>query len=500
MKVYFRVDASEHIGSGHVMRCLSLAETFKKHSYDVVFVMRPQPGDLCEYCEKRGFSVERLPRPLEWMVPQNSADYQAWLQVPMLKDAVDFLSVASGADLVVIDHYGINADWEACVKSHLLCKLIAIDDLVREHNADMIIDQTVGRTAVEYHTTSSGSHVLAGSNYALLKEQFSNFHPVALAKEIDTHDHRLLLTMGGIDKPNATLKVLSALSLRETSIPTTVLLGDKTPHFESVVSFCEKHNDWVTHIPFCEDMAALMLEHTIAIGAPGSTSWERACIGLPCIVVPLAENQLQICHNLVKKNAAISLSMDEIQESLNAKLDELLIDFEALRANSLSLCDGKGCARVVAAINSLVRHGVVLKHATNEDIRQVYEWQCLDETRRYSLNPKIPTWEEHKRWMKNKLKSQKDFFYIVCYDAQQVGVVRLDNVSSSSFVISIFIAPKYHGNGIAKRALASIDWLHPSIEVSATVLKENIASQALFKAAGYRQVDEELFIRKKIER
>ncbi len=353
MKVYFRVDASVHIGSGHVVRCLSLAEVFKANGHNVVFVMRPQLGDLCDYTRKRGFDVEHLPKPSESMIPQSTADYQAWLQVSETTDAEDFLSVATDVDLVVIDHYGINTHWEKLVKSRTLCKVTAIDDLVREHSCDLIIDQTVGRDANEYLATSPDSHVFTGAKYALLKEQFSQLHPVAVAKEIDKQEHRLLLTMGGIDNPNATLKVLHALSHREPVIQTTVLLSDKAPHFDSVTSFCGSHSDWLTHIPFCEDMAALMLEHTIAIGAPGSTSWERACIGLPCIMIPLADNQLQICRNLVKKKAAMSLSLDEIAAQLNTKLDELQHNFESMRNNSFKLCDGKGCTRIVKKISEL---------------------------------------------------------------------------------------------------------------------------------------------------
>ncbi|GAA4364645.1 UDP-2,4-diacetamido-2,4,6-trideoxy-beta-L-altropyranose hydrolase [Kangiella marina] len=353
MKVYFRVDASVHIGSGHVMRCLSLADALQKLGSDVVFVMRVQPGDLCDYTKKRGFKVEQLAQPDELINPESTTDYHAWLQVSETEDAEDFLAVAEDADLVVIDHYGINVHWETLVKSTTLCNLIAIDDLVRAHNSDMIIDQTLARKVSEYHVTSPGSHVLSGTKFALLKEQFSLLHSVALAKEIDKQVHRLLLTMGGVDNPNATLQVLNALSQRETAIKTTVLLSYNAPHFDSVASFCESNSDWLRHIPFCEDMATLMLEHTIAIGAPGSTSWERACLGLPSILIPLAENQLQICQNLVKEDAAMSLSLGEVPAQLNPKLDKLLHNFEAMRHNNLSLCDGKGCSRVVEKMRML---------------------------------------------------------------------------------------------------------------------------------------------------
>ena len=150
MKVYFRVDASVHIGSGHCMRSLSLADELKKQGNDVIFVMRPQAGDLCDYARSRGFRVEQLPQLRERKIPKDKADYQAWLQVSVLEDAEDFLSVTKDADLVVIDHYGITAQWENLIRQRSQCKLIAIDDLVREHEVDLVIDQTVGREANEY--------------------------------------------------------------------------------------------------------------------------------------------------------------------------------------------------------------------------------------------------------------------------------------------------------------------------------------------------------------
>lgn len=353
MRIAFRVDASNNIGSGHVMRSLSIADVFKANGHDVVFVMRPQPGDLCDYTHTRGFKVKQLAKPSEWLTPQSATDYNAWLHVSVKSDAEDFLSVAGIFDLVVIDHYGINAHWETIVKSLTSAKLIAIDDLVREHKCDLIIDQTLGRVAAEYHATSSECHVLTGTKYALLKKQFSRLHAFAETKKIDKQHHKILLTMGAIDKPNATLNVLKALSERESAIQTTVLLGNKAPNFDNVSAFCKKHSDWIQHVPFCEDMATLMLDHTIAIGAPGSTSWERACMGLPSILVPLADNQLQICQNLIKEKAAISLSLGEIPTQLNSKLNELLINFESMRLNNLKLCDGKGATRVVEEINRL---------------------------------------------------------------------------------------------------------------------------------------------------
>lgn len=353
MKVLFRVDASSYIGTGHVIRCLSLADALKMSGCDVVFVMRTQPGDLSDYIKSRGFNISKLPEPSSAIIPNNTEDYKAWLQVDLLKDIQDFLKVAKNVDIVVVDHYGINAEWESIVKSTLSCKIIAIDDLVRKHSAELIIDQTVGREEAEYYEESPYSRVLAGTEYALLNNRFADFHAFSVKRKIYEKDHRLLLTMGGVDTPNATLNVLEALSRRDVLIQTTVLMSERSPNFDSVSSFSKLHSNWIKHIPFSEDMAALMLQHTIAVGAPGSTSWERACMGLPALVIPLAQNQQQICENLSKEEVVISLSINEINSLLNKKLDILLKNFDKMRSNALKLCDGKGVERVIAYMRKL---------------------------------------------------------------------------------------------------------------------------------------------------
>ena len=351
MKVYFRVDASKHIGSGHVMRCLSLAESLKAKGHEIHFVMRPQEGDLCDYTDSRGFIVKRLPKIVEPKLPNNTADYEAWLQVSLIDDAQDFLLAAPDAELIIIDHYGISLEWEKYVKSFIKCKQFAIDDLVRAHCADLILDQTYDKKAEEYLRISPFSEVLVGSKYALLNPKFSELHMASINKSPRIENHKLLITMGGVDNMNVTLKVLSALSRRAPKFQTTVLLNEKAPHYSSVASFCEKHNTWVKHVPFSEDMAGLMAEHTISIGAPGSTSWERACIGLPSILIPLAENQREICKSLVVADASISLEIAEISEFLNNKLDDLLKRYSIMRRRALNLCDGRGVERLVEKLS-----------------------------------------------------------------------------------------------------------------------------------------------------
>lgn len=325
---------------------------------------------------------------------------------------------------------------------------------------------------------------------------------VAKGGILDCKPLKIIVTMGGIDNPNATRKVLEALSKYrdKLDIHVTVLLSEKAPHYNNVNEYSLKHNSWITHLDFVENMAELLSKQSVAIGAPGGSSWERACLGIPSIIIPLAENQSEICHNLVKMKAALRINIGEIESKLTFALDVLINEWKMIRNANLLLCDGSGVFRCVSNISSLLqndKNSVSLRRAIELDIEQVYQWQCLPETRKYALSPKIPTRKEHQSWMNTKLCSAEDYFYIIerFSDKHSLGVLRLDKDFEGFYVISIFIDPKCFGQGFAKKVLASIDEIHPNITIHATVLEENHASHRLFTTAKYRQLDTENYIR-----
>jgi len=501
MDIVFRVDSSIHIGSGHVMRCLVLAQELRRLRYSIRFVTRPQNGDSIEHIRQQGFVVIELPQPQEELTPRTSADYLAWLQVPVKSDMEDFCSTIKCTDLVVVDHYALGKDWQESVKKYLGCKVVAIDDLVRQHCADIIVDQTLYRSPDEYAAKNSGSIILTGTDYALLNTQFSTKREQALDDELDDTAIRVLVSLGGIDKDNVTIEVLKTLLLLGAKKPkVTVLLSEKSPSYDSVKNFCVEQAGWVHHISFVENMAEIMLEHTISIGASGTTSWERACLGVPSIIIPLAENQRVVATNLVKAGAAILVEPGNINEKLTGSYQKLLKHRLKYRRKNLSLCDGLGVKRVANFIKSLLADNarkIFLRRAQTDDIRQVYAWQCNPETRKFALTKEMPAWETHQKWMKQKLLSKSDYFYMVVLAGSQeaVGVVRLDRVRRAEYLVSIFLYSEYFGQGIAKQTLRNVDDIHQQVTLRATVLEDNVASQRLFVAAGYQRVSEESFIR-----
>ena len=334
------------------MRCLVLGSCLKDIGCNVQFATRGQPSDLNDLIAEKGFKIINLTRPKKFKVPNNSSDYSSWLQVTEDFECKDFLDKVTYADLVIVDHYGINIKWHQQVKKSLTCMLMVIDDLVRPHKADIVLDQTLNRQSSEY-TTSHPCLALTGTDYALLKPDFASAREVL--KKQPRLKHNILISMGGIDKPNASLSVLTALLNEEKRLPVTVLLSQRSPNYEQVKSFALKHSEWVEHIEFVDDMPALMSQYSIMIGAPGSTSWERACLGIPSIIVPIADNQKNIAQELADANAVKVVELSKISACLFDALQEIISEWESYSRNNLALCDGLGCKRTIQQLKRFMK-------------------------------------------------------------------------------------------------------------------------------------------------
>ncbi len=506
MKIVIRVDSSVQIGSGHTMRCLVLARELRANCHNVQFVVRDLDGNAIDLIEKQGFNVCVLPKSSNKILPKSDDDYLAWLQESVEVDAKQFINIAQNPDIVVVDHYALDYDWESRVKGKFGCKIVVLDDLVREHCADLIIDQTIMRSSSEYRLklnkpSNQSSQILTGCDYALLNSLFAARREEAQDLKETLDNHKILVFMGGGDRGNTTLQILRTFESQSyTKYKVTVLLAPQSPSYTSVSEFCTDKSSWLTHIDFVEDMAQLMLEHSLMIGAPGTTSWERACLGIPSVIIPLAENQLTIAKALAKTKAALRLEQEHLDRDLVPACKEIIDSWADFREANIKICDGLGVRRVTRVINGLTNDsdkGLSIRKASPEDIGKVYEWQCHENTRKYALSPKVPSWEEHFEWMSNKLKSTTDFFYII--ESQTLGcsvaVVRLDRRARAEYTLSIYASPDHYGKGIAKKALQIIGDIHRDVTLYATVLEENAASQKLFTSANYQRVSPDSFTR-----
>jgi UDP-2,4-diacetamido-2,4,6-trideoxy-beta-L-altropyranose hydrolase len=259
----------------------------------------------------------------------------------------------------VVDHYALDAAWEAGMRDRAP-KILVIDDLAdRRHVADVLLDQNFGGSASAYRDLVPGECVLLiGSNYALLRPEFAALRARSLARRAKAAErHTLLISFGGFDPDNLTALAIEGLSTLDSSRieRITVLLSKQAPHFSRVVSVAEESGLPIDVMPYTTRIAEFMCAADLAIGGAGTTSWERCTLGVPSVLVVLADNQLRAALALQQAGAGLlaGRSLDVTAEKLGQCVRSLLTDEMALRSmaeQAATICDGLGVERVVGAL------------------------------------------------------------------------------------------------------------------------------------------------------
>ena len=295
MNIVFRVDASAQIGSGHVMRCLTLAKRYRREGHTVFFVMRALPSNLITFVEEAGFSVHSLPYVKS---QQMLTGYLAWLTVTQEQDAQETTAVLrtmGQVDRLIVDHYALDAAWETVCRPYAR-EIMVIEDLAnRPHDADILLDQNFCRNAAERYAglVPADCRLLLGPQHALLRDEFYEIKPRRRTGEL----YNILIFYGGSDLTDETSKALRALlSMNLHGVEVDVVVGKTNPQMESVRKRCADHKNIRYHCQI-ENMAELMNAADLALGAGGTTTWERLALGLPSIVTSIADNQIEICEN-----------------------------------------------------------------------------------------------------------------------------------------------------------------------------------------------------------
>lgn len=354
MIIFFRTDASLQIGSGHVMRCLTLASELRQRGAEVSFVCRELPGHLIGLIEDRGISVSRLLQATTGYDAQSDdVAHAAWLGVSWEQDAAETVAALEHRkpDWLVVDNYAIDRRWEEVVRSRV-GKIMVIDDLAdRPHDGDLLLDQNPYRgMETRYdHLVSTSCRKLLGARYALLRDEFA----VARGKlrRRDGMVRRVLVFFGGVDATNETEKVLIALDgVSGRHFEVDVVVGSGNQQGEEIARFCSARDGFHYHCQV-DNMAELMAAADLAIGAGGTTMLERCALGVPSIVTPVASNQEALCRDL--SDAGIIVSVDSRDNYCPEVIADVIGNKEELNRlemKSSCLVDCLGAKRVVDAL------------------------------------------------------------------------------------------------------------------------------------------------------
>ncbi len=367
MQVLIRTDASRTIGTGHVMRCLVLADRLAQTGASCLFVCREFEDHLAGSVEARGhrcvlLEVDPNP-PSDTGYSDTPLAHAGWLAADWRRDAQSTIEIGEtlqGVDLAIVDHYALDYRWEARIKPHTDC-LLVLDDLAdRQHCADMLVDQNYGHNTSDYAGLAAGScRVLAGAQYALLRPQFAAVRPEALTRRHHPgSDRHLLIYLGGGDTDEALGRVVEILcQARPVNLGAVTLIAGNALNGKRLGNVLRsKVAARIEIVERVGDMAGLMLRADLAIGGGGITGWERCALGLPTLVVTLADNQKSTNRQLARDGHIFAcVEPEDLNQDLMARfIDMDAATYRTISGNAATVTDGLGADRVMEAFGQAI--------------------------------------------------------------------------------------------------------------------------------------------------
>lgn len=485
-----RADASPQMGTGHVLRCLALAEPWLQAGSQVTLLAAELPEALEQRAVSLGITVDRLN-----LAAGSPEDAQAILT-----------AVATGpAGWVVLDGYRFGAGFQRTLKAAGL-RVLAFDDYGQAsyYFADFLLNQNLGASEELYPDREPHTRLLLGTRFVQLRSEFLKSIsrrekalncPVSNEISLLTSSAtRVLITLGGSDPDNVTSRVISALS-GLAGVDVTVVVGSSNPHFEQLEREARKGNCRL--VRSASNMPELMSQADIAIAAGGTTAWELCYLGVPMIVLALADNQRANVEQLASAGVAVNLGWhaDLTGEEFPNALIALIKNRETrqrMRQAALELVDGLGSLRVWFHLNA---DQLRLRPAGPEDCRRVWEWANEPAVRAVSFSSDPILWEDHKKWFAQRLADPDCRFWIAetADESTPLGQVRFDvNGSEATISVSLDAAHRgrHRGSLLIWTACRKLAEEQAVSKVIACIKPDNAASIRAFEKAGFQPAGE----------
>ncbi|MDC1066107.1 UDP-2,4-diacetamido-2,4,6-trideoxy-beta-L-altropyranose hydrolase [Candidatus Pseudothioglobus singularis] len=501
MNIVFRTDASIKIGTGHVIRCLALAQKLKNYGADCGFICRDHDGNLIKKIQSKGFKTATLSNKLSPTNTEKDLSHSNWLQTNWRHDAEQTIqALIKSPEWIIVDHYALDAKWERLIRPHCK-KIMVIDDLAdREHDCDLILDQNINKEIERRYIGLLPPSCLSlfGPNYALLHSEYAKLHQIIEIKSKKIN--RILVFFGGYDNHNLTHLVIEAfLNLKMFNLKLDVVFNKNSIYASNIKGLAQKHENITLHnnVP---SLANLIQNADFAIGAGGTSVLERFCLGLPSLVITSAKNQVSIAAELHQQKFIRylghydSVNKSMITESLNNLLDcESLYDWST---HCWNLVDGNGAERVSSFI--LIDSNTQLKTrlVSGDDEELLLRWSNDALVRKNAFNQKRISKKEHHSWFLNRLNNPSFclIFVIETFKGIPIGNVRFE-FKNDFWEISFLLDPLVRGKNLSikmvETSIKSFRELNSEADLIGRVKKNNLASKKIFEALGF-EIDKSL--------
>lgn len=491
-QIAFRTDATNQIGTGHFMRCLTLANELIQRGAQIRFISRDLPTHLRDMLTAKGMEFVPMESEGAPSIPADDLAHAHWLGVSQAQDALATLQALSGKtwDWLVVDHYALDARWESALRGSVK-KIMVVDDIAdRQHDCDVLLDQNFYADMQTRYIgkVPSSCALLTGPRYALLRDEFRKLREQIRPRTGAVKN--ILVFFGGVDAGNYTGQAIEALSAIDVrGLHVDVVVGAQHPCLEKIKAACVQHG-YVCHVQTSK-MAELMAAADIALGAGGSTTWERCCLGLPTLVFCTADNQQKQLADAAREGLLYSPEIKVDQSRAFQRHILALIENTNLREhisrNGMQAVNGRGVLRVIASMGI---SDIKIRLASPEDSKKLFRWRNHPSIRAVSRSTNEIDWQDHQRWFDSVLADPEKILLVGQRSESPVGVVRFDK-QNDEVEISIYVAPESTTPGLGQSLLNSAEqWLeanHPEIHmIRAHVLGTNERSHRLFSGAGYQ--------------
>jgi UDP-2,4-diacetamido-2,4,6-trideoxy-beta-L-altropyranose hydrolase len=476
MRVIFRADASIEMGTGHVMRCLALAQACRDAGGAAVFVMAQSTYDIRQRLTVEGIDVIDL--------SCVGGSFQ---------DSLEVCDIARlhGAKWVVVDGYQFDSEYQRTVKASGV-KLLFVDDTSQcaHYYADLVLNQNAHASEEAYKNREAHTRVLAGGRYAILRREFAAWRD--WKRDIPIVAKKILVTMGGSDPENATLRVIRSLRLLNLEgLGVKIVVGGSNPHLDCLRQELDQVSGDIQLVHVTANMPELMAWADVAVSAAGSTCWEMCFLGLPAILLDLATNQYPVGQALDRLGAAIHAeSSNEVDREELAQTIQALLQSkdrrESLSAAARKLVDGNGVERVLATMQTGC---IYLRRVEEKDCGILWEWANDPDVRAVSLNSDPISWQSHVEWFRSKMQNPDSVLYLALNSEDvPIGQVRCQ-INDGSAVLSISLAKEFrskgYGGAVLQIAAAQFFQTSKVTSIDAYVKPDNAASLKLFDRAGF---------------
>lgn len=476
MVLLIRTDASAEIGYGHIMRCLALAQAWQDSGGKAVFSLAVKEQAVTTRLKSEGMEINHV-------AGKPGTNEDAFQTIDLARQLK--------ASWIVVDGYRFGAEYQRIIKEagfHLLL----IDDLgeAEHYYADIVLNQNLHGSEEMYENRERYTNLLLGTRYALLRREFLRWQD--WNREIPEVASKVLVTMGGGDPNNVTLKVIQALQrVKMADLEAVAVVGGGNPHLKELQVVARSSSLPIRLENKVTNMPELMAWADVAVSSSGSTCWELAFMGLPSLLLILADNQSPVSESLDSMRIAINLGWhkDMTSAEMTREIEKLLKSRKArteMARCGQRLIDGEGTKRVLMPTKG---KSLKLRQANKRDCKLVWEWANDPEVREASFSTEPIPWEEHVKWFESKLNDPRCLFYIAeNIDSTPIGQVRFEikeREATVSVSLDRAIRSKGYGSALIREATKKI-FENTAVETIKAYIKTiNEPSLWAFKKAGF---------------